>query len=281
MAIVVAALLALIAGLIGYRMFHRPTTVVGVSPTDVPRASLTAVDHSAFDALLQKYVDRQGFVAYAGWKADPGDVKALDDYLAQLGRVDLAAAASRAAQLAYWINAYNALTLKGVLGVYPTDSIRSHASALRYDPRLKVNLWYDLYLQAGDRQVNLTDIEHKILRPMGDPRIHFGLVCASRGCPPLRMRAYTADNVEAALDDNARRFFAREENFQADSENRSLHFSELLKWYDTDFGRTSEEVVQRVRPFLPEAETLDWLDRGGFRVEYDLRYEWDLNDQGR
>lgn len=273
----------LLAGLIGsglaaWRTLTRTQVTVGGNGT-AARIALGDVDHSAFDALLQKYVDRQGLVAYARWKAEAADVQALDDYLAHLASADPEQAASRPAQLAYWINAYNALTLKGILGVYPTSSIRNHASPVKYDPRLKQNLWFDLYLQAGSRKVNLTEIEHQILRPMGDPRIHFGLVCASRGCPPLRQNAYTPANVEAELDANARRFFGREENFQAYEDTRTIHVSELLKWFAEDFGKTPADGVRSLRRFYPEPDTLTWIDREPLKIEY-LTYEWDLNDQG-
>jgi hypothetical protein len=269
----------LLGGWLAHRVLNRSATVVGGATPQAPRVPLENIDHAPFDALLQKYVDREGLVAYAKWKANAGDLQLLDDYLAHLGLVDLAAPASQQAQLAYWINAYNAITLKGVLGLYPINSIKEHASSLKYDPRLKTNLWYDLYLKVGERTVNLTDIEHKILRPMGDPRIHFALVCASRGCPPLRNRAYTAENVDQALDDNARRFFRLEQNFIGDGEARTLSFSEMLGWYAEDFGKTPLELVRRVRPFLPEKE-VDWLDDRPIRVDYDLKYDWSLNDQG-
>jgi hypothetical protein len=268
----------IVAGFFAWRTFSRPQTTVG-GDRAVAGIALDSIDHSAFDALLQKYVDRQGMVAYARWNADAGDVKALDDYLAHLASADPDQPASQPAQLAYWINAYNALTLKGMLGVYPTSSIRNHASPLKYDPRLKENLWFDLYLQAGSRKVNLTDIEHKILRPLGDPRIHFGLVCASRGCPPLRQRAYTPENVDAELDANARRFFSREENFQAYEDTHTVHVSELLKWFAEDFGKTPVDGVRSLRRFYPEPDTLTWMDKDPIQIVY-LTYEWDLNDEG-
>jgi hypothetical protein len=276
--IILIALLFAVGGFVAYRILTRPQMVVG-GDSDVARVSLDAVDHSGYDALLQKYVSSKGLVAYTKWKATPADVQALDAYLASLAAVDLSQPASRPAELAYWLNAYNALTLKGVLGVYPTDSIRNHASALKYDPRLTVNLWYDLYLQAGDRKVNLTEIEHRILRLRGDPRVHFGLVCASRGCPPLWNHAFTSENVDQALDDIARRFFTSEDNFQAYPETRTVALTELFKWYAEDFGKTPAEQLHKLRPYLPDTETLGWIEDGPVKIEY-LQYDWYINDQG-
>lgn len=272
-----AALLAVLlgAGLFAWRTLSRTRTTIGSDAST--RVALSAIDHTPFDGLLQKYVDAEGLVAYAKWKADAADVKALDDYLAHLASADPEQSASRGEELAYWINAYNALTLKGVLGVYPTTSIRKHASPVAYDPTLKENLWFDLYLQAGSRRVNLTAIEHDILRPL-DARVHFGLVCAARGCPPLRQHAYTTEGVEAELDANARRFFRREDSFQAYEDTRTVHVTELLKWYATDFGKTPAAGVRTLKRFYPDADSLGWIDQDPLKVEY-LSYDWSLNDQ--
>jgi hypothetical protein len=274
----IAVIIALVAGLVGYRVLSRPQTVVGSAATG-RRLAFSEVDHSEFDALLQKYVDQRGLVAYKKWKANAEDTAALDRYLSHLGEVDRSRPAPREAELAYWINAYNALTIKGILEVYPTTSIQKHASAFKYDPTLKYNLWFDLHLRVGERDYNLTEIEHEVLRPMGEPRIHFGLVCAARGCPPLRNRAYRADNLDESLSDNARRFFVREEAFQALEDSRTVLISDLLKWYGTDFAPTPAEQMRKLRPYLPEPETLGWLDDGSpIKVEY-LIYDWDLNEQ--
>src|SRR5262245_20625031 len=107
--------LALVA--LGVLVLHwtKPKVVIGGPPGDAPRIALAQVDHQALAALLEKYVDDRGLVAYGRWKATPADVAALDQYLAHLGAVDLNASEQRSAQVAFWINAYNALTLKGIL----------------------------------------------------------------------------------------------------------------------------------------------------------------------
>jgi hypothetical protein len=274
----IALVTLLIAGALGYRVLSRPQLVVGGSLTG-KRVAFTDIDHSSYDALLQKYVDRRGLVAYARWKANAEDRAALDAYLSHLGEADPDRPASRQATLAYWINAYNALTIKGILDVYPTTSIRKHASPVKYDPTLKTNLWFDLHLRVGERRYNLTEIEHEVLRRMGEPRIHFALVCASRGCPPLRNHAYRADNVDDFLGGNARTFFAAEENFIASEDIRTLQISEILKWYAADFGATPQQQIHLLRPYFPETDTLGWLEDGKpIKIEY-LSYDWDLNDQ--
>lgn len=230
--------------------------------------------HSAYDRLLRKYVDGDGLVAYARWKAEAGDVNALRDYLTMLGSVDLEQPAPRAARLAFWINAYNALTLYGILQKYPTSSIREHTPLAG-----GYNIWKDLLLEVDGQNYSLNDIEHKVLRAMGEPRIHFAIVCASRSCPPLRDRAYTAEGLEEQLADNARRFFARPANFQADEAGRTVSLSRILQWFAADFGPNQAEQLAFVRPYLPSPERWTWLGEEDVTVLY-LDYDWALNDQG-
>lgn len=237
------------------------------------RPAVGEVDHAAYDALLRKYVDDRGLIAYASWKADADDVKALDDYLALLSCVDLRKPASNEARLAYWINAYNAVTLRGILREYPTSSIRNHAAKLA-----GYNIWKDLLLWVDGRRFSLDDIEHQTLRKMGEPRIHFALVCASKGCPPLLNRAYAAEQLDTQLAANARRFFARPENFRADAASRTVWLSSLLSWYGSDFASGPREQLRLLRPYLPAPENLAWVEGPGVQVRY-LDYDWSLNDQ--
>jgi hypothetical protein len=252
---------------------NRPRVHLDRPADDLPRVSLDHVDHSAWDALLQKYVDDQGLVAYRRWKASDADVQALDRYLARLGAVNLTSPAAKPAQLAYWINAYNALTIKGILREYPTSSIRNHTS-----PVGGYNIWRDLLIEIDGRSYSLDDIEHATLRPMGEPRIHFALVCAAKGCPPLANRAWAGNNLEEMLTDRAERFFARPTNCRVDPAGRTVFLSELFEWYGTDFAPTPTDQVRLLRRYFPMANQLSWMDEGTLTVKY-LDYDWSLNDQ--
>ena len=245
---------------------------VGRRCTEPNRPSLAEVDHKRFNDLLHKYVDDKGLVAYARWKANAGDMQALDDYLARVGCVDLAKTAPRAAQLAYWINVYNALTLKGILREYPIRTIRDRTSRLG-----GYNIWKDLLLWVDSRNLSLNDIEHQILRRMGDPRIHSALVCGAKGCPPLSNQAYTATELDDQLTNNGRRFFARPDNFRADPGRQVIYLSPLLKWYGEDFGATTSQQLRALRPLLP-GEGSDLADKPSVKVRF-LDYDWSLNDQ--
>jgi len=246
---------------------------VGRACERADRPSLAEVDHGPFDALLRKYVDDHGLVAYARWKASVDDVQALDESLSRAGCVDLKKPSPKPAQVAYWVNLYNALTLRGILREYPTASIRDHTSRFG-----GYHIWKDLLVWVDGRSLSLDDIEHTILRKMGEPRIHLAIVCASRGCPPLRNRAYSASNLDEELDANGRRFFAQAENFRADPRARSVSLSQLFQWYGSDFGATPAEQLRALRPLLPASEALGWAEGPGVRIGY-LNYDWSLNDQ--
>jgi hypothetical protein len=261
------------AGLLAHFALAGPKVQVGRPCAEPNRPALAEVDHQPYDDLLRKYVDDHGLVAYGRWKATTGDAQALDEYLARLGCVDLRKPAPRAAQLAYWINVYNALTIKGIVREYPTNSIRNHTSRLG-----GYHIWKDLLLWVDGSHYSLEAIEHQVLRPLGEPRIHFAIVCASKGCPPLANRAYTAADLDQQLTANARRFFAQPENFRADARSRTVYVSQLLKWYGTDFAVTPAEQLRVLRPYLPSPESLAWIDSSSPTVR-SLDYDWGLNDQ--
>lgn len=267
------ALAALVWVALQTSFIHAGTKVhIGKLCTEPNRASVADIDHGPFDTLLQKYVDDRGMVAYAKWKGSADDLAALEGYLSMLGCVDLSKAASKEAELAFWINAYNAVTIRGILREYPTTSIRQHTAVFGY------NIWKDLLLAVDNKRYSLDDMEHTILRKMGEPRIHFAVVCASKGCPQLWNRAYSAKGLDAELVANARRFFAREENFRSDIGRRTVYISQLLKWYGTDFAATPQGQLSVMRKYFPNPETLAWIDGGRVTVGY-LDYDWGLNDQ--
>lgn len=259
--------------LVGTLIAHTFRARVQVGGPAGERVPLVEIDHRSFDVLLQKYVDDRGLVAYRQWKDSAEDTRALDDYLARLGAASLTGPSSRADRLAFWINAYNALTLKGILMKYPTRSIRDHTPIVG-----GYNIWNDLLLWVDGKEYSLNNIEHDILRKMGEPRVHFVLVCASKGCPPLRRQAYRADRLDEELSANARKFFAAPGNFRLDEAEHAVGVSELFKWYGDDFAPTARGVILALRPYLPGGDKIPWLDATDLTVDY-LEYDWTLNDQ--
>ncbi len=238
------------------------------------RVAMQSISHDVWNALLQKYVDARGWVDYRGWKRNSGDLRRLDAYLATLSTAD-PSRSTREATLAFWINAYNAVTIRGILREYPTTSIRNHTARL-----WGYNIWKDLLLPVAGRDYSLNDIEHKVLRPMGEKRVHFAIVCASVGCPRLRNEAYTAERLESQLADNTRDFFSRRQNFYVEPARRTVHVSSILKWFAEDFGPTPQAGLQGLLDYITDPAAHRLVESGNFRVVY-LDYDWSLNDQAR
>lgn len=249
-----------------------PVVTVGASVAANQRVPLERIDHSTWNRLLQRYVDDRGMVDYTGWKASSADRQALNQYLAHLSAASVTPQSPRAAQLAFWINAYNAVTVEGILREYPTSSIRNHTTKL-----VGYNIWKDLRLPVAGKYYSLEQIEHEILRKMGEPRIHFAIVCASVGCPRLLNEAYTAEKLDAQLTANAKAFFSDREKFQFDTGRRAMAVSPILEWFAGDFGADQPARMRRIAPYLPEAAR-PLAESGTARLSY-LEYDWSLNDQ--
>lgn len=250
----------------------RPTILVGRVWPAAERVAISDVSHQSWDELLRRYVDADGFVDYTGWKQSSEDVRRLDEYLATLSRADEARDTTETQRLAFWINAYNAVTVRGILREYPTSSIQNHVARV-----WGYNIWRDLKLIVGDRRYSLGEIEHAVLRRMNEPRIHFAIVCASRGCPRLLNEAYSAERLEEQLSRNTLAFFADPTKCSVDVARNELRLSPILNWFATDFGASTPAVLQRIAHWLPEPAQAVAQSKD-VRVTY-LDYDWSLNDQ--
>ena len=235
-------------------------------------ASIDQVDHTAFNELLQKYVDTDGGVNYAAWHKDPASRKKLTTYIEMLSCANPQLQNTREAEMAYWINTYNAVTIEGILRVYPTTSIKNHTKVIGQ------NIWKRLWFQyGGTGRINLESIEHQKLRKMGDARIHFAIVCASIGCPRLLNEAYTSQQLAKQLQVNTQDFFSRSQNLQFDPNRRVLRMSKIMEWYGTDFGPTTNDQIRALASYFPQNVQAQ-LSQGGYSVGY-LGYDWNLNAQ--
>jgi len=235
-------------------------------------SSALALDHGALQQALTAHVSSRGSVDYAGLKASG----ALDGYLEQLATAP--EPAGRDEKMAFWINAYNALTLDLIADNYPLSSIRDLDGG---DP------WGTRRFPVAGREVTLNDIEHSILRPMGDARIHAAVNCASRGCPPLASTAFTGSGLDRQLDDVARRWI-RTNGVTIDSSAGTVGLSKIFEWYGDDFlgayGGTDipgvdgkqEAALNFAARYLPDQAT--WIQQGGYTVTFS-DYSWALNKQ--
>lgn len=235
------------------------------------RKSLDAIDHKPWGTILKKYVDKNGMVNYRALKASSTDMRTLNGYLNSLSSANPKLKTSKAGKLAFWINAYNAVTIHGILKEYPTSSIRNHTAKI-----FGYNIWKNLLLYVGGQPYSLDDMEHKILRKMNEPRIHFAVVCASIGCPRLLNQAYTVKGVDQQLEVNAKDFFSRRQNFRFDG--RSFQLSSLLDWYGSDFGASSSVQLKRYSRWMPTDQSRKAAAKGTGSISY-LDYNWQLNQQ--
>lgn len=245
--------------------------VVGVKVSAQQQLPLDRIEHASWNKLLEKYVDEQGMVQYADWKKSATDGQALDEYLRSLSYSN--GQGSKQEQLAFWINAYNAVTVKGILREYPTSSIRNHTAKI-----FGYNIWKNLKLVVGGEPISLDDMEHKMLRKMGEPRIHFAIVCASIGCPRLLNEAYVPDRLDAQLTLNARAFFADSNKFRYDAARQTFFVSPILQWFGTDFGPSQSAQLKTISAWLPDATSQQAAASGAGKMTF-LEYDWGLNDQ--
>lgn len=221
------------------------------------------IDHGMWDKLTKKHVTPEGYVDYEGFIADSAQVKA---YLALLGNNHPNDEFwSRDERLAYWINAYNAFTVKLIMDHYPVQSIKDIKNGIPF-----VNTVWDIqFIEIEERTYDLNNIEHGIIRPkFEEPRIHFAVNCASVSCPRLRNEAYTAEKLDDQLTDQARSFLADESKNKI-SENE-LQLSKIFTWYSGDFTKNGQEIVDFVQKYSDQKISDD------AKVDY-IEYDWDLN----
>jgi len=222
--------------------------------------------HEPWDRLLKSYTSR-GVVDYAPLKDSPADMIKLDAYLTSLGKADIQKLTVNA-QLAFWINAYNAFTVKLILNHYPLKSIRDISSP-----------WKQKIWMAGGQLHSLDDIEHKILREqLKDPRIHFAIVCASKGCPDLSGRAYLSTDIQLSLDKAARHFFSQMKNFRIHKSGpeATIYLSKIFKWFRKDFGGEDSELIAFMKPYLSMADVIRLNNTAKYDIKY-IDYDWSLN----
>ncbi len=234
-------------------------------------SSAWAFDFLGWDGLVKKHVGpttiagvRLAGVDYPGMKKDPAYAQLIAD-LKSFAPDTLKTSKEK---MTFWINVYNIMAVKMVVDHYPVDSIKDAGSLFESVWKKKVGV-------VGGQEVTLNDIEHETLRKMGDPRIHVAIVCASVSCPDLRKEAYTADRLDAQLDDQFKRFLEnRGKGLQIERSKGRVTLSKIFDWFEEDF-----EPKGGVLPFLsryaPEKDRA-FLKKGNLDVSY-LDYNWDLN----
>ncbi|TDJ54019.1 MAG: DUF547 domain-containing protein [Ignavibacteria bacterium] len=231
--------------------------------------------HLLFTQILNDYV-HDGLVNYINLKED----KRLDKYLEQLENTNPDNLRTDEDKLAFWINAYNAFTLKFIIEEYPVESINDlHWGGLYLGTLLGTTVWDDEKIIINGTKLSLNNIEHDIARKkFNEERVHFAMVCASYSCPQLRDEAYEGFKLNKQLNEQARLFFMDETKNNFDLKKRTAYLSKILNWYSSDFGNDDQSILLYVSQFL-DREIANDIRRNSSQWEIDhLSYNWDLNE---
>lgn len=219
------------------------------------------INHTLFTHVLSQHVAHGG-VDYAAIRED----KRFEEYLVALSKVEPGAIKDEKERLAFWINAYNAFTIKLILDHYPVKSIRDIKQG-------ETGPWDLVWIEIGGKKFSLNQIEHAIIRKeFDDPRIHAALVCAAKSCPPLRSEAYTAQRLDAQLRDNMMVFLRDASKNRYDKATNTLYLSELFHWYGGDFvkqhGSAAAYVLNELGVTPSSSPTIHYMP-----------YDWSLNSK--
>ncbi|WP_373496130.1 DUF547 domain-containing protein [Aquiflexum sp.] len=235
----------------------------GAAPIDGSLSSPPS--HEIFDGLLKKHVSKDGKVNYKGFIAD---MPTFEKYLKLLSdNAPDRKTWTKDQQLAYWINAYNAFTIKIIADNYPVESIKD------LNPNLNIpmvhTVWTKKFIRIGMEDVSLDDIEHKTIRKeFEEPRIHFAVNCASVSCPPLQNEAFKAENLDSQLE-NAAKAFVNNPKYNKISKDKA-EVSQIFSWFKGDFTNNGSLI--------------DYLNKyskvkinSNAKVS-NLKYDWALNE---
>lgn len=237
-------------------------------------------DHTLLDGILKDHV-KNGVVNYKAIKADDR----IKQYIEYIKTMDTASIAP-SERLAFWINAYNAWTLKVVIDNYPLKSIKDLGADLVIGTIFKKTIWdKDLVTMNGKTEMSLNDIENDIIREYRDARIHFAIVCAAKSCPQLRSEAFTGEKLSEQLDEQGKIFLSDTKKNRLDNlEKKQLMLSNIFNWFEKDFkrdkgfGKEKGTVIKFIARFVPK-ETADKLLANEKDIDIDnLDYDWSLND---
>ena len=221
-------------------------------------------DHTSWTSLLEKYVDSKGMVDYQGFIIDKTK---LETYTELLTNNSPTQDWSDQEKIAYWINAYNAFTVKLIVDNYPLESIKDLNPTITI-PTFR-SIWTKEWFKIGKEDFSLDRIEHKILRvEFEEPRIHFAVNCASLSCPVLRAEAFTAEKLDQQLDEQTRLFL--NDGFRNEIAPGMIRLSKIFNWFGGDFkkGQTLIEFVDKYTDVDIDADA---------QIRF-LKYDWSLND---
>lgn len=229
-----------------------------------------AFNFDDWDSLLKKHLSsgkKEGIVVnlvdYKAMKADPLYKKVVKD----LKFFSPSTLSSKEEKLSFWINTYNIFAVKMVTDNYPVKSIRDIGSFF-------TSVWKKDVGKIGGKVYTLDEIEHEILRKMGEPKIHSAIVCASLSCPDLRKEAYLPEKLNTQLDDQFGLFLKNEtKGVKIDKTGKVIHLSSIFKWFGDDFEKEGG-VIEVIGLFLEPSQKRDIKE---YKIKY-IDYNWNLNE---
>ena len=258
-------------------------TAVESTDQDMDTGTVVAANQSFsykdYTQVLNTYVDDAGLIDYQGLQANREQLDKFNQSLAAVSP-ETYAAWSEPEQIAFWMNAYNSLTLQSIIDQDPLpESIRDISGVWN---RRKFSI-------AGESQT-LDNIEHDILRQdFDEPRLHVALVCAAISCPPLRNEPYLPEKLDAQLNDQVAKFIVSPHGFKLDRQQNKVYLSSIFKWYGKDWvdtygvkdqfaGNSKQRAVINFLSQYLNPEERRYLETESYKVDH-LDYDWSLNQQ--
>ncbi|AXY02000.1 DUF547 domain-containing protein [Vibrio alfacsensis] len=253
-------LLLLLCALVSFSTFSAPKSDLWPYWKQSNEANQNQISHQEWQQLIDTYLVEQGENTLFRYNKVSSTHKAtLKQYIQRLAKLD-PLQYKQAEQYAYWVNLYNAITVKLILDNYPVESITKLGGLFSFGP------WGEDVVVINGKSLTLNDIEHRILRPIwNDPRTHYAVNCASLGCPNLQTLAFTADNTQALLD-NAAKHSSTAKGVSVQGNTAQL--SSIYEWFANDFGG-EKQLFNHISKYAPQYKNFSG------KVTYE--YDWSLN----
>ncbi|MFB6357179.1 MAG: DUF547 domain-containing protein [bacterium] len=226
-----------------------------------------AIEHEKYATVLQRHVVG-GYFDYKEFMGNDDSREKLHQYLSNMSTISPQSLSDKE-QLSYWMNLYNASTIRLIENNYPVDSIRDLDGWV-------TTAFQKEFIEVGKKTYTLDNVEHDIIRERFDePRIHFALVCAAKSCPPLRHEPYVADKLDTQLRHQTNVFLSSDKNRFSIRENTLyMKVSNILNWYGEDFGG-EKGVAKFIGKYRP-GQVGKYVVNENYTIQYQ-DYNWSLN----
>ena len=240
----------------------------------IKMSEVDAVDsqnnYNSLNIILQSFSTPHGKIDYTSIRNDPFNLNKFLNFISNVSPQLYPELFSETDAKAYWINVYNALTIKTIIDNPNVNSIREISWGMGAFWRNKFNV--------GGIKITLNHIEHKILRgKYNDPRIHFAINCASNSCPPIGNRIVTGDNLSDQLNKKATDFINDTTNVRFDHSNKKVYLSRIFKWYKKDFTHNHNDLLEYILEYHKDGSEIKYTDVSTYNIIYN-KYDWLLNE---